>query len=68
MSTIQYTKEMCDKLIEGLSFIDNAPDSDLIEALKIYRQELQNLPNTIVEGEWPASYPLDPREYHNGNT
>lgn len=64
MSTIQYTKEMCDKLVGALSYIDNEPDSELIQKLKTYRQELINLPNTIVEGEWPASYPVDPREYY----
>ena len=68
MSTIQYTKEMCDKLIEGLSFIDSDADSDLIKELNIYRQELQNLPNTIVEGEWPSNYPIDPRLHYNGNS
>ena len=60
MSTIVATKEMCDNIVNSLNWIDNEPDSEMIQKLKTYRQQLVELPNTITEGQYPT-YPNDPR-------
>ena len=60
MSTKTGTQEMCDMLVNSLSWIDNEPTSELINALKEYRQRLIDLPNTVIEGQ-PVIYPEDPR-------
>lgn len=51
---------MCETIINSLSWIDYEPESELITQLKEYRQQLVDLPNTVVEGE-PVIYPEDPR-------
>jgi hypothetical protein len=60
VSTIAGTKEMCDKLVNSLSWIDTAPNTEMTQKLKIYRQQLIDLPDTITEGQYPV-YPDDPR-------
>lgn len=60
MSTKAGAQQMCDVMVKGLSWIDNEPNSELITSLKNYRQQLINLPNTVIEGQ-PVNYPDDPR-------
>ncbi len=56
---------MCEVLINSLSWIDEVPDSEMIQKLKIYRQQLIDLPDTLTEGQYPA-YPIDPRTENCG--
>lgn len=59
MNTKAGTQEMCDSMVRSLSWIDSEPDSELITALKEFRQKLIDLPNTVVEGQ-PVIYPDHP--------
>jgi len=61
MSTKVATQEMCSVIVNSLSWIDNEAETECIKKLKLYREQLIQLPNTIVEGEWPVAYPEDPR-------
>lgn len=60
MSTKAGTQEMCDMIVNSLSWIDNEPDSELIQSLKVYRQQLIELADTVNEGQ-TVIYPEDPR-------
>ena len=66
MTTKMQVKEMCDVIISRLSWIDVEPDSELIQQMKIYRQQLIDYPDVYVEGTMTV-FPLDPRII-NGNT
>lgn len=66
MTTKIQVKEMCDVIISRLSWIDAEPDSELIQQMKTYRQQLIDYPNLYVEGTMTV-FPLDPRII-NGNT
>lgn len=57
-------EQMCGVLINGLSWIDDVEETDLITKLKLYRQELENYANSYVEGE-PVVWPTDPRQLTN---
>lgn len=57
---------MCDVIINRLSWIDDQPDNELTQQLKIYRQQLIDYPDVYVEGTMTV-FPLDPR-ISNGNT
>jgi len=61
MSTKAATREMCDNIVNSLSWIDSEPETECIKRLKLYREQLNALPDTINEGEWPTTYPEDPR-------
>jgi hypothetical protein len=60
MTTKLAVKEMCDAILKGLDWIDNEPDSELIQKLKEYRRELIEYPDVYVEGTMTV-FPLDPR-------
>lgn len=64
MNTKAATQQMCDSMVGSLSWIDSEPESELIAALKEFRQQLIDLPNTVVEGQ-PVVYPRDPRQRDN---
>ena len=60
MSTKAGTQQMCDILINSLSWIDDEPETELILSIKEYRSELIMLPVTVIEGQ-RVIYPDDPR-------
>lgn len=60
MATKAEVKDMCDQIINKLNWIDSEPDSEVIQNLKTYRQQLVDYPNLYKEGTMTV-FPLDPR-------
>lgn len=60
MSTKLEVKQMCEQIIKKLSWIDIEPDSELIQQMKTYRQQLVEYPDMYIEDTMTV-FPLDPR-------